>query len=79
MGLPNSALPERIENDFAYHQPSSAAVGDRHSEIRAKLKEVAAWIERAIPPGREQALTLTKLEEAMFWANAAVARTQKAP
>jgi hypothetical protein len=27
-----------------------------------------------IPPGREQALFVTKLEEAMMWANAAIAR-----
>jgi hypothetical protein len=27
-----------------------------------------------LPPGREKALVLTNLEQAMFWANAAIAR-----
>jgi hypothetical protein len=31
------------------------------------------------PEGRELSLALSNLEEVMFWANAAIARNQKAP
>lgn len=46
----------------------------RHADIRRSIRSAADFLLAACPPGRERALALTKLEEAMFWANAAVAR-----
>lgn len=63
-----------IENRFTYHPPKDAAAVQAHEAVRAALKTTAHFVAGAIPAGREAALALTKLEEAMFWANAAIAR-----
>lgn len=67
-----------IDNRFVYHAP----IGDqptRYADIRAELKKTAEFIIARTPKSREQSLVLTKLEEAMFFANAAIARNEKAP
>ncbi len=38
------------------------------------LRDVAQGLATITPPGREQSLMLTALEEAMHWANAAIAK-----
>lgn len=63
-----------INNRFDYHRPNGDKVA-AHEGVREACKEVAHKFDREIPPGREKALALTKLEEAMFWANAAIARS----
>lgn len=70
------SLKARLENDFTYHPPFGDQV-ERYAEIRAKLLEVALFIEDKTPVSREQSLAITSLEQAMFWANAAIARTEK--
>lgn len=70
-----SILRERLANDFIYHPPHGNQT-DRYAEIRAKLLETANFIVDRTPESREQSLALTKLEEAMFWANAAIARNE---
>lgn len=61
---------------FAYHPPSSDEVILTHRNVRAACLEVAEQWDMKLPEGREKSLALTKLEEAMFWANAAIARHQ---
>lgn len=63
-----------IENRFKFHPPKDDATRAAHESIRGALKTVAHFVAGAIPPGREASLAITKLEEAMFWANAAIAR-----
>lgn len=63
---------EEIESRALYHPPSKEAVS-RHQEIRS-LYEGAAKLTNMLPDGRETSLAQTKLEEWMFWANAAIAR-----
>lgn len=39
----------------------------------------AVWLLGICPDSRELSTALTKLEEAVFWANAAIARNEKNP
>lgn len=65
-----------MEWRFAYHPPKNEDVATKHSFVRARLKGVALDFARDLPAGRETSLCITKLEEAMFWANAAIARNE---
>jgi len=67
---------DELANRFAYHKPSSPAVAEAHETVRNILFSVASQFQTNLPEGREKSLAITKLEEAMFWANAAIARNQ---
>ena len=64
---------EEIENNFTYH-----VLKEEQSEmcerIRYKAKMLAAFINEKCPDSREKSLALTKLEEAVMWANASIER-----
>lgn len=66
---------ERIENNFTYHPPSGDQPA-KYEDIREWGKAMATQLCFACPPSRELSLALTKLEEAVFWANAAIARNE---
>ena len=68
---------QRLDMDtrFTYHAPKPGQP-ERYSDLRSKAKEMAVRILEETPVGREQALSLTKLEECVFWANAAIARKE---
>jgi hypothetical protein len=74
-GQPEQPLTydSELEVRFAYHAPDDAAK-QAHGAVRKACHELAAHIVQYAPQGREQALALTKVEEAMMWANAAIAR-----
>ena len=63
-----------LDRRFDYHQPDAGGVAT-HTLLRSELKRAAEVVVCNTPPSREQSLALTKLEEAMFWANAALARS----
>ena len=42
------------------------------AKLRVKMTEAERMV-RCIAPSRERSLALTKLDEALFWANAAIA------
>lgn len=63
-----------LKNRFAYHPATTQDRQDAHEDIRCEAYRLAAIIQNDIPDGREKSLALTKVEEAMFWANAAIAR-----
>lgn len=68
-------LTERIESDFTYHPPKGDQV-ERYAMIRAAAKTLAHDIVTITPESREQSLALTNLEQAVMWANAAIARNE---
>lgn len=64
-----------IENRFTYHAPFGDQT-ERYQEIRDLAKKLAYMILEKTPDSREQSLALTNLEQAVFWANAAIARNE---
>lgn len=62
-----------IDLRFTSHSPTGNQP-QRYQEIRSYGHGMAACIVNLTPASREQSLALTKLEEAVFWANAAIAR-----
>lgn len=64
-----------IERNFTYHSPHDDQVA-RYTSIREIAKGLAMFINDHCPASREQSLALTKLEECVMWANAAIARNE---
>lgn len=74
--MPDREKNKSIENNFTYHPP----IGDQQSRyelLRDRAKELAYFFDTQCPPSREKSLAITKLEEAVMWANAAIARNEK--
>jgi len=63
----------QINHNFTYHQPKEGQP-EKYEKMRENAKYLAHLILELTPESREQSLALTKLEEAVFWANAAIAR-----
>lgn len=62
-----------IETRFTYHPPNENQV-IAYKIIRGEAKRLALHLNRFCPECRELSLALTKLEEMVMWANAAIAR-----
>ena len=69
----NMGINDDIENRFTYHSPKPGQP-KLYEEIRDTAKLLAYKIEDECPASREKSLALTRLEEAVMWANAAIAR-----
>jgi hypothetical protein len=68
-------IGEQIERTFTYHSPKNDQP-DRYVMLRDKAKDLAYDIVKNTPSSREQSLAITHLEEAIFYANAAIARNE---
>lgn len=66
---------EELRVRFTYHSPKGTQ-GLRYEQLRDISKALAQAIVDYTPESREQSLALTKVEEACFWANAAIARRE---
>lgn len=66
---------DRIENIFMFHAPINDQA-ERYEKMRERAKELAYMIQANTPKSQEQSLALTKLEEVVFFANAAIARNE---
>lgn len=60
-------------NRFSYHAPKDDQT-ERYEEMRRVGLYFAGVVNTKTPPSREQSLALTAIEEAVMWANAAIAR-----
>jgi hypothetical protein len=70
-----SAANSDIEKRFTYHPPKDGQP-KKYSQIRCEAKSLAELVAELCPESREKALALTKLEESVMWANAAIARNE---
>lgn len=66
----------RLNRDFTYHAPFGNQP-ERYGRIRDAGGDLACLMMKHAPRSRELSLALTKIEEAVFWANAAIARNEK--
>ena len=70
----SDTLHARVDSDFTYHAPKPGQP-EVYTRPRDEARSLAHSIVELVPPGREQATALTRLEEAIFHANAGVARS----
>lgn len=64
-----------INNIFTYHPPKGDQI-ERYKDIQAAAREMARLYETVCPESRERSLAMTRLEESVMWANAAIARNE---
>jgi hypothetical protein len=71
-------MNEEIAHRFAYHPPKNEAAVKAHERVRELLGDVAQELDALLPGDRprEKALVQTHLEDAMYAANAAIARSR---
>ena len=62
-----------INRVFDHHPPVTEEDALAHEQVREALKRLAITLSN-LPAGRERSIVMTKLEEAGFWAHAAIAR-----
>lgn len=62
-------------NRFTYHPPKDGQA-ERYQLIRQHAHGLATLIDNHAPDSREKSLAITHLEDAVMWANAAIARNE---
>jgi hypothetical protein len=64
---------EELENRFTYHPPKPGQA-EAYQQLRDRARDLAELFCLLCPPSREAALAHTNLEQAVMWANSAIAR-----
>ncbi len=64
-----------LDKRFTYHAPKGDQP-ERYTALRASARLFAMAIVSNSPESHEQSVALTNLEQAVFWANAAIARNE---
>lgn len=67
-------MPENISTiskPYAYHKPSPRGL-EQITKLRQHFSDTARLVKEVCPPGREQSIAITKLEELAMWAVRAV-------
>lgn len=67
-----------LQSRFSYHTPNPDDIA-KFMEIRKHALNVASLINSLCPESREKSLSISRLEEAVFWANASIARAIALP
>ena len=60
---------------FTYHAPKPGQP-EKYEDIRDRARKLASLFDAVCPDSREKSLAFTKLEEAVMWANASIARRE---
>ena len=66
-----------ISRRFTNVPPKTAGTGELLDLVTAKLIELGEWIIEATPPGREQSLAITELENVSYWTKKSIALNQQ--
>lgn len=66
---------DRIENNFTYHPPKGDQP-ERYERIRTAATDFVLQLLSFCPLSRELAKAQEKVEEAVMWANASIARNE---
>jgi hypothetical protein len=61
---------------FTYHPPKNHEQAEKYVTIRSHAHGLATLINERAADSREKSLAITHLEEAVMWANAAIARNE---
>ena len=69
-------VQDELSKTFDYHAPTPE-IAEIHEAWRAMLKSFAANM-LGLPPTRERAVAMTRLEELGFWLHACIARNHGA-
>lgn len=64
-----------IDNCYGYHTPKTPEQREQIAANRRLFAQMAKDLIASVPPGRELSIAKTNLEQASFWANAAIARS----
>jgi len=64
---------DRTRSTFAQVAPAGNQA-QRYAMLNGAFMDLEAKINLWVPPGREKALAITKLEEASMWANKGISR-----
>lgn len=73
---PVKQLNKDLENRFTYHKPTEKQA-EKYELLRSIMKQAAYMVVELCPESSEKATALTKLDEAVMWANAAIARNNE--
>ena len=66
---------KELRNRFTYHDPKDRQ-SERYEHLRNSGRMLAEYINEECPDSREKSIALTKVEEAIMWANASIARNE---
>ncbi len=73
--VPDERVAVQLDKAFTYHASKDDQAA-RYCMLREKFKELALFVATSTPSSREQSVAFTKLEEAMFFSVAAIARNE---
>jgi len=68
--------PRDIRHRFSHHPPRNQDDIAAHERVRDAVRQVAEGWNEVLGESREKSLAITHLEEAVMWANAALARAR---
>lgn len=66
--------PADIAHRFASHPATTDERQEGHGDVRVSCLDLALHLNEILPASQEAKIAVRRLEEVMFWANAAVAR-----